>query len=157
MIKRTILGGVIATLLIAGGPSAMAQAGAGTKSDEQVLRELIQQLQQSKERPKFTDEAIFVSGLDAQPTIGRQKREAARPAMEEKLKKERPNESTKIMIERLVVSKSGDMAYEFTNFISTWDGPDKTRTGFNGSYLRVWLKIGGEWKVDATFARPNKD
>jgi len=32
----------------------------------------------------------------------------------------------------------------------------KTHISFDGSYLRVWHKIRGEWLKDAYFARPNE-
>jgi hypothetical protein len=48
------------------------------------------------------------------------------------------------------------MAYEFGNFTISYDAQDKTRTSFEGSYLRVWRKSSGEWKVDAYFARLNE-
>ena len=57
---------------------------------------------------------------------------------------------------RLVISQSGDMAEEFGNFTLSFDQPDKTHISFDGSYLRVWHKIRGEWLEDAYFARPNE-
>ena len=57
---------------------------------------------------------------------------------------------------RLVVARSGDLAYDFGDFTISHGAPDKTRTSFNGSYLRVWRKANGEWLVDAFFARPNE-
>ena len=155
MNKRIVLGVLMAMLIVAGSHSVMAQATASTKTDEQVLRELIQQDDYGKDVIKFTEDAIFVSGAYPRPIIGRQQREAARPRQEE-IARSRPNQSRKSEVQRLVVSQSGDMAYEFGNFTISYDAPDKKRAGFNGSYLRVWRKIGGEWKVDAFFARPNE-
>jgi len=34
--------------------------------------------------------------------------------------------------------------------------PEKKHIIFNGSYLRVWRKIKGEWKGEAFFACPNE-
>jgi ketosteroid isomerase-like protein len=70
--------------------------------------------------------------------------------------KDRSNESRKGELVRLVISQSGDMAEEFGNFTLSFDQPDKTHIGFDGSYLRVWRKINGEWLEDAYFARPNE-
>jgi len=155
MFKRLVPGFLMAMLVVAGSGSAMAQAAASAMGDEQVLRELIQQENQGKDVIKYTDDSIFVSGAFPRPIIGRQQREAAQPRREE-IAKHRPNQSVKREVQRLAVSQSGDMAYEFGDFTIGYDAPDKKRTSFNGSYLRVWRKIDGEWKVDASFARPNE-
>src|SRR6266513_5797067 len=44
----------------------------------------------------------------------------------------------------------------FGNFTLSFDQPDKKHISFDGSYLRVWRKINGEWLEDAFFARPNE-
>src|SRR6185436_4943496 len=155
MLKRMVLSFLMAVLVVAGSGSAVAQVAASTSADEQALRELIQQENQGKDVIKYTDDSIFVSGAFPRPIIGRQQSEAAQPRREE-IATHRPNQSTKREVQRLVVSQSGDMAYEFGDFTISFDAPDKNRTSFNGSYLRVWRKINGEWKVDAFFARPNE-
>jgi ketosteroid isomerase-like protein len=132
-----------------------AQNSAAVKEDEKALRELVRQENEGKKVIQFTEESIFVSDLIPRPIIGLKERQAARPAAE-KNAGERPNQTRKTEIVRLVVSGSGDMAEEFGNFTINWDGPDKKRTGFEGSYLRVWRKIDNKWKVDAHFARPNR-
>lgn len=48
------------------------------------------------------------------------------------------------------------MAEEFGNFTMSYDESNKTHIGFNGSYLRVWRKVNGEWLADPFFARPNE-
>ena len=79
-------------------------------------------------------------------------------AVEEALgsRKDRSNESRKGEVVRLVISQSGDMAEEFGNFTHSFDQPNKKHISFDGSYLRVWRKINGEWLEDAFFARPNE-
>jgi ketosteroid isomerase-like protein len=67
----------------------------------------------------------------------------------------------KIRPQRVVVSKSGDLAYGFAYFDMEFDRPDSTGQGtehvkFEGSQLSVWRKVGGEWKLDAVFSRPNE-
>ena len=47
------------------------------------------------------------------------------------------------------------MAYEFGYGDLSWDTPEKKHISFEASYLRVWRKINGEWKVEVSFARPN--
>ena len=120
------------------------------QSDEQLLRKLIQESNEGKNVIKRIEDSIFVSGAFPHPMIGH--------AVEEALgsRKDRSNESRKGEVVRLVISQSGDMAEEFGNFRLSFDQPDKKHISFDGSYLRVWRKINGEWLEDAFFARPNE-
>jgi len=128
-------------------PAAIAQTGT---TDEQLLRKLIQENNEGKNVIKRTEDSIFVSGAYPRPMIGRAVQEALGS------RKDRSNESRKGELVRLVISQSGDMAEEFGNFTLSFDQPDKTHISFDGSYLRVWRKIRGEWLEDAYFARPNE-
>jgi len=71
--------------------------------------------------------------------------------------KMRLNNVQKNELVRLVISDLKDMAYDFGNFTVNFDTPDKQHISFNGSYLRVWRKIKGEWQGEAFFARPNEE
>lgn len=140
----------VITLVLSLGASVLAQ-----QSDEQKIRDLVRLALEGKQAIETTDNAIFVSGPLPRPAIGKKDREQFKPIIDE-IAKNRPNQKRESEIVRLVVSESKDMAYEFGNHKISWDAPDKSRTGFEGSYLRVWRKIGDVWKVDAFFARPNK-
>lgn len=48
------------------------------------------------------------------------------------------------------------MAYEFGNYTSTWNDKDGKPARVDGSYLRVWQKVKGEWLVAAYFSRRNE-
>src|SRR2546430_11659654 len=137
-------------LIEVGSPAAIAQTDANSKSEEQRLRNLIREDNEGKNVIKRTEDSIFVSGAFPHPMIGH--------AVEEVLgsRKDRSNESRKDEVVRLVISQSGDMAEEFGNFTLSFDQPDKKHISFDGSYLRVWRKINGEWLEDAFFARPNE-
>ena len=148
---KSTLNALTAVILIAfGTPFAIAQTDANGRSDEQLLRKLIREDNEGKNVIKRTEDSIFVSGAYRRPMIGR----AARKA--EGSPKDRLNESRKGELVRLVISQSGDMAEEFGNFTLSFDQPDKKHISFDGSYLRVWRKINGEWLEDAFFARPNE-
>ena len=133
-----------------GSLAAIAQTDTSSQSDEQLLRKLIQQDNEGKNVIKRTEDSIFVSGAYPRPTIGRAAQKAEGPS------KDRSNKSRKGEVVRLVISQSGDMAEEFGNFTLSFDQPDKKHISFDGSYLRVWRKIKGEWLEDAFFARPNE-
>ena len=130
-------------------------ASSSTNADEQTIRDLIRQEEEGKQAIKYTDDSIFVSGAFPQPLIGLEGRRAAQPRRDE-LAKIRLNAKTKREVKRLVVSQSGDLAYDFGNFQMSYDTPEKKHVSFEGSYLRVWRKVGGEWKIDAFFNRPNQ-
>ena len=153
----TTLSALTAVWLIAlGSASATAQTTTAGKTDEQALRELIKQENEGKDVIKQTEESIFVSGMLPRPVVGRKETEAAEPKMREDVAKRMPNQSTKTEMKRLVVARSGDLAYDSGDFTISFDAQNKTRKGFDGSYLRVWRKKNGEWLVDAFFARPNE-
>ena len=148
---KSTLNALTAVILIAfGSPFAIAQTDANGRSDEQLLRKLIREDNEGKNVIKRTEDSIFVSGAFPHPMIGH--------AVEEALgsRKDRSNESRKGEVVRLVISQSGDMAEEFGNFTLSFDQSDKKHISFDGSYLRVWRKINGEWLEDAFFARPNE-
>jgi ketosteroid isomerase-like protein len=149
---KSTLNALTTVILIAfGSPAAIAQTGANSTSDEQLLRKLIREDNEGKNVIKRTEDSVFVSGAFPRPMIGRVAQEAGGLPP-----RDRSNVSRKSDVVRLVVSQSGDMAEEFGNFTMSFDQPDKTHISFDGSYLRVWRKINGEWLEDAFFARPNE-
>ena len=148
---KSTLNALTTVILIAfGSPVAIAQTDANGKSDEQLLRKLIREDNEGKNVIKRTEDSIFVSGSFPHPMIGHAVQEALGS------RKDRSNESRKCEVVRLVSSQSGDMAEEFGNFRLSFDQRDKKHISFDGSYLRVWRKINGEWLEDAFFARPNE-
>ena len=56
--------------------------------------------------------------------------------------------------ERIVVSKSGDMAYEYGTSSVSFDDPDGKHVAFQAGYLRVWKPVEGQCRVAALMARP---
>jgi ketosteroid isomerase-like protein len=111
--------------------------------------------------PRTTDSVIFVSGAYPRPIIGRsQPRDSATQTAQNEMEK-RSNVRRTIRPQRVVVSRSGDLAYGFAYFDMAFDRPDSTGRGtehvrFEGSQLSVWRKVGGEWRLDAVFSRPNE-
>jgi len=149
---KMVLSTLVVIMVMTGSRPLTAQTTSATssQSDEQVLRALVRQENEGKDIIKFTEDSVFVSGAYPRPLIGRAAHEQAQSS------RRMANRSVKDEVVRLAVSQSGDMAEEFGNFTLSFDNPDKTHTSFNGSYLRVWRKADGEWKVDAFFARPNE-
>ena len=151
VVIKVILNAFAVVLLVASSRLATAQTTTtSSQSDEQVLRDLVRQENEGKKMIKFTEDCIFVTGAHPRPVIGRS-------ALEQALSRlNRSNRLIKDEIVRLVVSQSDDMAEEFGNFTMSYDESNKKHISFDGSYLRVWRKVNGEWLADAFFARPNE-
>src|SRR2546421_11180927 len=87
---KSMLNALTTVILIGlGSPAAIAQTDTNGKSDEQLLRKLIQEDNEGKNVIKRTEDSIFVSGAYRRPTIGHAAQKAeGRP-------KDRSNESRK--------------------------------------------------------------
>ncbi|MGH9752759.1 MAG: hypothetical protein ACREA2_08235 [Blastocatellia bacterium] len=126
---RTIIGLPALMLIVIAGLPALAQSqvarkdgGPGArKNDEQALRELARLENEGKNVIKFTNQSIIASGAYPRPIIGPEDRKKAT----EELSRNRLNQTRKNEIARLVVSKSGDMAYEYGNFTISFDTTEK--------------------------------
>lgn len=125
-----------------------------TASDEQTIRNLVAQEAEGKQQIQTTDDRIFVSGAYPRPIIGKEM-SAENQRISDQIKADRLHFSRKDRIERLMVSQAGDMAYEFGYSDLAWDTPEKKHVRFEASYLRIWRKLQGQWKVDVFFIRPN--
>jgi ketosteroid isomerase-like protein len=123
------LSAVLATLVIV--PPVSAQV-----SDEAAIRGL-------RVGPGvFTEDVFFFSGRLDRPLVGKQ------PAPADP--SERRNFKMEDKIEKLSISKSGDMAYAHGTATISWDGQEP----FDAAFLRVYRKDAGKWKVAALFQRP---
>lgn len=147
---------LLAALLSSNTNYAQTTASTTTTSDEQTIRDLVAQENEGKHVIQFTDNRIFVSGAYPRPLIGQQMN-AGDQQRNDQMQKERQNVSQKSRIERLEVAQAGDIAYEFGYSDLSWDTPQKKHIAFEASYLRVWRKVQGQWKVDVFFARPNEE
>lgn len=146
----------MATFLFACSCYATTQttAGSTSKTDEQTIRDLVAQENEGKRVIQYTDDRIFVSGAYPQPMIGKEM-SAENQQADNKLKTGRRNFKSTNRIERIVVSQSGDMAYEFGYGNLSYDTPENKHVSFENSYLQVWRKLQGQWKAEVMFARPN--
>ena len=67
----------------------------------------------------------------------------------------RKNQAVTQHPERIVVSKSCDMAYEYGTAVTDFDDQKTGKhISFPSGYLRVWRFVDGIWQVAATMARP---
>lgn len=132
-------------------------------ADERAIRDLIARYDQG-EPGQRTDDAILWSGEFKQPVVGSQKPDPLpadeRPssarvpgAPSERVPRSRRRVTTPVRIE---IAQSGDLAYEFSHSelrFALQNGEEET--AIPSSVLRVWKKVGGQWKTVAMFARPH--
>lgn len=130
------------------------QAKLDENADEVAIRELIRR-QDEGQRVGRTPSFVFSSGITPRPLSGKAL-QAFERGQAQKIYAKRPNSTTRTMVRRIVVAGSRDLAYEYSEFRIDWDDAGGARTGFNGSLLRVWRKVGGAWLQDASFLRPHE-
>lgn len=122
------------------------------QSDEQVIRDIIKQENETQTRPKVTDNVVSAPIGTPRPFVGK----ADWAAGVQELSKTRPNTKLVRTPERIVVAASNDLAYEYGNQTMAWDKPEGGRFEGKGAYVRVWRKVNNEWLVEVTMARPNE-
>jgi|SRR5579863_7206087 len=102
---------------------------------------------------KYTDDNFFWSGAFDKPLIGSAQREESGKKLE--AEEPRKNEVSAEHPQRIVVSKSGDMAYEYgTGELSYDEQKTGKHTSFQTGYLRVWKLVDGHCRVAATMIKP---
>jgi len=99
------------------------------------------------------DDVIFWSGATERPVIGKSASDKKAEEIGSTRKNEKHGQSK---IERLVVSSSGDLAYEYGSSTIEFDDTQSGKhESFSPTYLRVWKRDGSVWRVAAAFFRPN--
>jgi hypothetical protein len=123
------------------------------QTDEQQIRAVIAKWDAGR-RGLYTTDPVLWSGAYKRPTIGFLEREeipTERPPSERVPGTQR-YQTTPVRIE---VAESGDMAYEFSNTELSFDLKSGKKESFPASFLRVWKKEAGQWKIAAQFSRPH--
>jgi len=138
---------ILAVLVVCfGGVSLFAQ----TPSTEQRIRDLVAKYDTDHDVSKvFEEEAVFWSGAFAKPQTASVPTDPA----DRLAAPGRKNVVQKTDVQRIVVAKSEDMAYEYSTFVLSFDDDEGHKERI-GAVLRVWRKTGAEWKIAAMFHRP---
>jgi ketosteroid isomerase-like protein len=124
--------------------------------EEQALRAAIATDKTINDPSHWTDDVIFVSGRYPKPLLGKQQYEAANKRLQADPTERRANEQRRLELVRLEVAEAGDMAYEFSTVHATYNDAGGKRVDSQRAVLRVWKKVGGQWKTVVLFARPNQ-
>jgi ketosteroid isomerase-like protein len=153
---RIALSSLAALIFVTGNINAQAgvtQAGrVDIRAEEAAIRAAAKDAAANR-----APDAIFWSGAYARPIIGKAGEATAKPRSGERFDQRRNVQRSENIV-RLEVAASGDMAYDFTNFTLSYDLADtKEHASFQGSALRVWKKLDGQWRAVAWFARPYDD
>lgn len=131
--------------------NATAQATIDIKAEEATIRAAAAKQVDST---SYTPDAIFWSGAYARPIIGRANARSATPLDSARMRQRRNTQRSENIV-RLEVAASGDMAYDFSDFTLSYDLADTGQhVSFQGSALRVWKKVGGQWRIAAWFVKP---
>jgi hypothetical protein len=120
----------------------------GSACSERTIRDAVQ-----NKTITYTDDSFFWSGAYDKPMIGKVEQEKGQKKVE--AEEPRKNEVDADHPQRVVVSNSGDMAYEYGGGEISFD---EQKTGkhvsFEVGYLRVWKTVDGQCKVAATMFKP---
>lgn len=114
-----------------------------------------QKIQAAVQKPslKYSDDSFFWSGAFDKPLIGK----AQQQAEVAKARKDEPrkNELSGDHPQRIVIAKSGDMAYEYgTGKLSYDEAKTGKHIAFQTAYVRVWKSANGECQVAAFLVMP---
>ena len=137
-------------LLLAAGSTAFAE---NQSADEKAIRDVVAKMNAGESSPGglLLPDAVTWSGATVKPVVGNEKPQF-RPGSSAGA---RTKETRTAHIVQLHVAASGDQAYEYGTFKSSWVRNDnKQQVEVDGAYLRVWRKLGGSWKIAANFQRP---
>jgi len=128
-------------------------AAAHRSADERAIRAILQRFPTiraaDEEAALYADDTWFTSVRTPEPLLGR---EVRRESIAARRRTAGPDESTTFDPGRIVVAASGDVAYDYGRYRTTWTGPTGSQQ-VQGVYLRTWRKVEGEWKIAATLAQ----
>ena len=143
-----IVRSVIVTLALVGLTGSVRSA-LDRQGDEAEIRALIARRDAGERIPSATDRVVWLASFQ-KPVVGDEA-----PVLrthERGLDNRVPNTTkTTTIVRRIVISQSGDLAYEYSDGTLDFDLKDGTHVTSPNSTLRVWQKQDGQWKMAATF------
>jgi len=121
------------------------------RADEAAIRVLIADLSAGKRVPQTPDH-VFWSGAFTRPSVGNE-RAPEKSGSDSPSHRVPGSGRTKVTPVRIEVSHSGDMAWEFSNAVISYQLKDGSKVQFDASQLRVWRKVAGQWMIAAHFSQ----
>jgi ketosteroid isomerase-like protein len=143
---------VVAVFLVIVSASASAQTA--MSADEKAIRDAIARFDRGETRGLYAADRVFWSGAYRKPTVGADPGEEIPSANQPsaRVPNSQRNQTTPVRIE---IAKSGDLAWEFSDGVISFDMKDGRKVSFPQGILRVWRKEGADWKIAAIFTRPH--
>lgn len=154
--KRVVMQSLMALALAA--PVA-AQSASNRAADERAIRDMITASDRGEPGAiSSLPDRIFWSGAYKFPTMSAAE-QAVRIDDPDVQNRVPGSQRSKTTIRRIDVASAGDMAYEFSSVLFTFqirqpDGSDKEQP-IDTSMLRVWKKVDGKWLLAASASFPN--
>jgi hypothetical protein len=128
---------------------AVAQTGA--TGDEKAIRDAIARIDRGEATPSTSDRVFFTGALK-QAQVGNQPAVPI-PGEDEPANRLPNSQRSKTAPQRIEIAKSGELAYEFSHRELSYQLKDRKTVNVPTSFLRVWRKEAGQWKVAAMFSR----
>ena len=145
--RRTITAAVVVTCLVIPVGSARGQS---TAAADQIRQRIAEFDRGGPARSALVmKDAVVWTGASSKPLT----KDTDRPDL---VAPNRRNSTFNTIVQRIDVSQSSDMAYEYSSFTISYDD-DRGHTQAEGALLRVWKKDGGAWKIAAHIQRPYGD
>src|SRR6185437_15027040 len=137
-------GWVVAALVLLSVTPTAFHPSADRASDEAEIRALIAQRDAGKPIASTPDRVIW-AGSFQKPIVGD---EAPVFRTHDRGVENRVPDTTKTTttVRRIVISQSGDLAYEYSDGMLTFDLKTGEHIASPNSTLRVWQKVDGRWK-----------
>jgi hypothetical protein len=136
----------MALLLVACATLPHAASRNAQVADERAIRAIIASFPRLRdgdaEAQLYAPESWFLSTRTPEPLLGRE----ARRRDIAKRRAPAADELTAIEPSRVVVASSGDIAYDYGTFRTTWTEAQQPQE-VGGYYLRTWNKVDGQWRI----------
>jgi ketosteroid isomerase-like protein len=149
--KLTVIAFSVCALAAACG--CIAVRGAGTNATEEAAIRKIIAAQDAGTRAAALPDGIFWSGAYMRPIVGGEKPDL-RPGPLGVANRVPGSQKVKTEVIRVVVSDSGDLAYEYGRVGLEFDRKDGGHAHIDAGQLVIWQKQDGQWKVAAAFQFP---
>lgn len=136
----------MALLLVACATMPHAASRNDQRADERAIREILASFPRLRdgeaEAQLYAPDAWFLSTRTPEPLVGGEARRR------DILTRRAPaaDEITRMEPARIVVALSGDIAYDYGAYRTTWTENQQPRE-VGGYYLRTWNKVDGQWRI----------
>jgi ketosteroid isomerase-like protein len=134
-----------------------ARAAGSNPIEEAAIRKQITASDANSNKEHTMPDFIFWSGAYKKPIISHDDPKQYRDGEASITNRKQSTEKIVTVPQRIIVSDSKDLAYEYSTFTLEFDTKTGKHVKVGGAALRVWQKQNGEWKEAAAFMRPYEE